>query len=60
MTRKRVVVAGGDAERVSFVARYLAGQGCAVVAVQGDEMAQARRLGADYVLRPGARWLAIE
>lgn len=53
----RVVVAGGDAERVNFVARYLIGQGFHVVAVGGDELFHARRSVADYVLRPGSRWV---
>lgn len=54
---KKIVVTGDNAERVRFVARYLIEQGFSVVAVSGDEFAQARRLGADFVLRPGTRWL---
>lgn len=53
----RVLVICADGERLDFVGRWLAGQGHRVMAVSGDLAVQARRLGADYVLRPGARWL---
>lgn len=55
----KVVVAGDNAELVSFVARYLSCQGFTVVAVSGDEKVQARLHQVDYVLRPNPRWLFV-
>lgn len=53
----RVLVISTISERLDFVARWLEGQGHRVMATTGDLAVQARRHVADYVLRPGARWI---